>query len=52
VYSAALCLIVNGTLRKCSIVTLPILLPREKPVAISVFSEFFVPKEGRITIFF
>jgi hypothetical protein len=52
VYSVALSLIVNGALKECSIVTLPIILSRERPVAISVFSEIFVPKEGRITFFF
>jgi hypothetical protein len=50
-YSVALYLIVNGALRECSVVTLPIILSRKRSVAISVFSESFVPKEGRITIF-
>jgi hypothetical protein len=50
VYSVALCLTANGVLWKRNIVTLPILLPTQKPVAISSFSDIFDPKEGRIII--
>jgi hypothetical protein len=36
---------VNGALWQCNIVTLPIFLSRERPVAISVFIEIFA--QGR-----
>jgi hypothetical protein len=51
VYSVALCVMVNGALWECNIVALPILLSRERPVAISVYSEIFA-LEGRIIIFY